>query len=291
MTVKTGNKPKKKSAPKVTEAQRADRHELYQKSVQAPEHSVEFFTEQYRKVFAADPKLLREDFCGTAFLSTEWCKNHENKRALGVDLCRDTLDWGMQHNIQPAGEQIAARIQLRHADVLEIGEPRADVTCAMNFSYQVFKTRAQMLRYFRGAYQGLADQGLFILDIFGGTEAMEAMEEEREVEDETFTYIWDQDKFNPITHDILCYIHFLFEDGSRMDKAFTYDWRLWSIPELSELLTEAGFNTVRVFWEEMAEDEDDDEYLEGTGEYYETREVENQESWVTYLVAEKRPGV
>jgi len=290
MSVKRANKTKPGKTPGPTAAQLADRHVLYQKSVQAPEHSIEFFTDEYRKIFNANALMLREDFCGTAFLSTAWCASNAQRLALGVDLCRDTLDWGLQHNVQAAGEDVAARIRLCHGDVLDIAEPQADVTCAMNFSYQVFKTREQLLRYFRSAYQGLGEQGLFVLDVFGGTESMEAMEEEREVEDETFTYIWDQDKFNPITHDLLCYIHFLFADGSRMDKAFTYDWRLWSVPELQELLTEAGFANVRVFWEEMAEDEDDDEYLEGTGEYYETREVENQESWVSYLVAEKRSG-
>jgi hypothetical protein len=62
---------------------------------------------------------------------------------------------------------------------------------------------------------------------------------------------------------------------------------LWSLPELSELLTEAGFSKVRIFWEEFVEDEDDDEELEGTGEYFEQTDVENQESWVNYIVAEK----
>ena len=59
------------------------------------------------------------------------------------------------------------------------------------------------------------------------------------------------------------------------------------LPEISELLQEAGFRKVRVYWEEFVEDEDDDEELEGTGEYFEQTDVENQESWVNYIVAEK----
>lgn len=288
MTAKRASKPP--TARRLSQARQADRHALYQKSVQAPEHSIEFFIDQYRKSFRRRPQLLREDFCGTAYLSTEWCKHDRRHRALGVDLCRDTLDWGLEHNVRPAGEAVAARLQLRHANVLDVITPKADVTCAMNFSYQVFKTRPQLQRYFQRAYRGLAAQGLFIIDIFGGTESMEAVEEEREVDGENFTYLWDQDKFNPITHEMLCHIHFLFKDGSRLDKAFTYDWRLWSIPEVTELLAAAGFARVQVFWEEMSEEADEDDYLEGTGIYHPASEAENQASWVTYIVAEKRPA-
>lgn len=292
-----GNKKPKyskgKHHPKKTKgamAARADRHALYQKSVQSPEATLEFFIEEYRKTWRRDPVLMREDFCGTAYLSTQWCREDPRRRALGVDLCRDTLDWGIEHNIRPAGDDVAARIELVHADVMSVDQPAADITCAMNFSYNVFKTREQLRAYFESAYRGLADDGMFILDIFGGTESIEELEEERDVDDEDFTYIWDQDKFNPINHHILCHIHFKFADGSKMKNAFTYDWRLWTLPELQELLTEAGFQRVRVFWEEMEDDEDDDEMLEGTGEYYEATEVENQESWVTYVIADKMTG-
>jgi hypothetical protein len=68
--------------------------------------------------------------------------------------------------------------------------------------------------------------------------------------------------------------------------AFHYEWRLWTLPELRELLLEAGFSKVRVFWEEFEEGDDDDEYLESTGKYTEVEEVENQESWVSYIIAE-----
>jgi hypothetical protein len=62
---------------------------------------------------------------------------------------------------------------------------------------------------------------------------------------------------------------------------------LWSLPELKELLEEAGFSKVRIYWEEFEEDEDDEDLMEGTGEFFEATEVENQESWQVYIVAEK----
>jgi hypothetical protein len=64
-----------------------------------------------------------------------------------------------------------------------------------------------------------------------------------------FTYVWDQVSYNPITGAKVCHIHFEFKDGTRMNKAFTYEWRLWTLPEITELLTEAGFKNVTVYWE------------------------------------------
>ena len=178
------------------------------------------------------------------------------------------------------------RVDLRHANVLDIHEPKVDVTCAMNFSYCVFKTRGALRHYFESVHQGLKKNGIFVLDLLGGTETMGEMEEEREAEGQPFTYIWDQAKFNPITHDFLCHIHFRFPDGSRLRRAYTYDWRLWSLPELREVLIEAGFSRVHVYWEEFVEDPEGGDELVGTGHYEDTLEVDNQEAWIAYIVAE-----
>jgi len=272
---------------KPTLADKADLHELYEKSVQSPEADIEFFIDTYKSLRGKEPLDMREDFCGTGYLSVEWCKSHPQRHAHGIDLDRPTLDWGIKHNVEPAGVDVASRVELVEANVLDSTDFRADITCACNFSYNIFKTRDALREYFKAAYKGLKDDGLFIMDVFGGTETMDILEEERDVDDEDFTYVWDQDKFNPITNEILCYIHFNFPDGSEIRNAFTYDWRLWQLPEISELLQEAGFSKVRVYWEEFIDDDEDSDELEGTGEYFEATEVENQESWVNYIVAEK----
>jgi hypothetical protein len=269
-------------------AQSADIHDLYQQSVQAPEADIEFFTETYEKLRGRKPLTMREDFCGTALLSVEWCQSDPERYAFGIDLSEETLDWGREHNIAPAGESVARRITLRHGNVLDPVEEKVDITCALNFSYCIFKTRELLRQYFENARSGLADNGILVLDLFGGTETIDILEEERDVDDADFTYVWDQDRYNPITNEILCYIHFNFPDGSKLERAFTYDWRLWTIPEIRELLTEAGFSKVHVYWEEFEEsDDEDDDELEGTGRYHDAEEVENQESWVIYIVAER----
>lgn len=281
----TKRKPSRRRGGR-TLAERADRHVLYQHAVQAPEFEIEFIEDRYKALRGRKPRALREDFCGTALLCAEWCKSHPKRTALGVDLSRDTLDWGIRHNLKPAGREVAARIDLRHANVLDIREPRVDVTCAMNFSYCVFKTRGALRHYFESVRQGLKKDGLFVLDLLGGTETMDVMEEEREVEGQACTYVWDQARFNPITHDFLCHIHFDFPDGSRLKRAFTYDWRLWTLPELHEVLMEAGFSRVHVFWERFEDDPEGGEDQVGTGDYSETLEADNQEAWVAYIAAE-----
>jgi len=275
------------SNTKPTLAELADQHEMYQYAVQAPDTEVEFFEDTYQKLRGKKPLSMKEDFCGTSLLSVEWCKSDPERTAIGVDLCPETLAWGDEHNIIPAGEDVAARLQIIEADVRDVTEPKVDITCGMNFSFCIFKTRDELRNYFAKSLEGLNDDGMLILDMFGGTECLDELEEETEMDEVEANYIWEHKSFNPINNDILCHIHFEFPDGSRIDKAFTYDWRLWSLQELKELLLEAGYQEVRIFWEEFEEDEEDDDFMEGTGEFYEATVVENQESWQVYIVAEK----
>jgi hypothetical protein len=261
------------------QADTADKHRLYQISVQDPKAEIAFLDTTYRHYRRRRPLSMKEDFCGTAHLSTAWVKSHKGRTAIGVDLHEPTLEYALEHNVAPEKRSVRDRIQLLTANVLEVTEPQVDLTCALNFSYCVFKTRALLRRYFEVAHQGLNDEGVFFCELFGGTEAIVTLEEKRKLKG--FTYVWDQAKYNPITNEILCHIHFDFPDGSRMKKAFTYDWRLWTIPEVRECLLEAGFSRVDVYWDPVEGDPKGDEY------YRITEEEENQEGWLVYLVAVK----
>lgn len=268
-------------------AETADRHVMYQAAVQAVDVEVEFLDKIFRDLRGRTALSFKEDFCGTALLSVEWCKSNPERTAIGVDIDLETLQWGEQHNLHPAGSEVIRRVTLLQKDVREVTEPKVDITCAFNFSFCIFKTRESLREYFVSAREGLKEDGMLVLDMFGGTECMDVLEEETELDEVKGTYIWEHASFNPVTNEILCHIHFKFPDKSRMDKAFTYDWRLWSLPELTELLNEAGYSKVRVYWEKFENQDDDDDYLESTGEFYEVTEVDNQESWHTYIVAEK----
>ena len=67
-----------------------------------------------------------------------------------------------------------------------------------------------------------------------------------------------------------------------MDDAFRYDWRLWTLPEITELLSEAGFEKVDVYWEGT-----DEESNEGNGIYKVAEIGDADPGWVCYVVARK----
>jgi hypothetical protein len=133
--------------------------------------------------------------------------------------------------------------------------------------------------YFAQARKGLKQDGLFCLDIYGGPEAHEEREESTRYDG--FTYVWDQSRVDPVTGRSLCYIHFRFPDKSQIKQAFTYDWRLWSIPEVRELLAEAGFSKSTVYWQGTDEDGDADDVFEPVDE------GDADPAWIAYIVAER----
>ena len=284
-----GKKGKAEAKRKPTLAEKADRHELYEATVQCPEEDVAFFGETFEHLRGREPLNLREDFCGTATLATQWCLSRPDRRAIGVDLDDATIEWGRKRHLEPNASKLGDRVKIYNANVLDPRAERADITCACNFSFCIFKKREDLKRYLSLAHEGLASDGLLFLEIYGGTEAIEVMEEERECEG--YEYVWDQASFNPLTNETVCHIHFYFKDGSKMKKAFTYDWRLWSIPELQDLLLEVGFSDAKIYWEQL-EDEDDDpesDTLAGSGEYEDVSgtTVDQQESFLVYVVGVK----
>jgi hypothetical protein len=171
------------------------------------------------------------------------------------------------------------RLALVQGDVLSAATDPVDCVLAFNFSYFIFKTRARMKRYFRAARRAMVDDGLFLLDAYGGSDAFLELREPREVED--FTYVWDQHHYNPVTGDVINHIHFRFKDGTKLQRAFTYEWRLWTLPELRELLFEAGFKECWVYWEGT-----DEKTGEGDGVFKVTSVGEACKGWIAYLLAE-----
>ncbi len=260
-------------------ADHADPHYLYQESVQDTESEIDFIEETWAALRERPAEILREDFCGTANTACEWVRRDPSHRAIGIDVDPGVLEWGRLNNVAQLDEEQQSRIELLQEDVVTAEPELADIILAMNFSYWLFNTRAQMLRYFRNVYEGLEDDGLFFLDAYGGYDAPRELEEERECEG--FVYVWEQASFNPIDSMMNCRIHYRFPDGSRIDNAFSYRWRLWTLPELRELLLEAGFSEVTVYWEGT-----DEELNEGNGIYEPAETGDADPGWVCYIVAQ-----
>lgn len=258
-------------------AKNADKHTLYQDSVQCAEAECDFFAKVYKKRFDELPTLFREDFCGTSLISCDWVKRNKANHAYGVDLDQPTLDWGIRHNISQLPIDAANRIHLINDDVLTVTKPKVHVVGAFNFSYFIFKDRETLVRYYQAVRKSLHDKGLFILDAYGGFEAQQPMEEETEYEG--FTYVWDQASYNPVNDHTVCHIHFKFPDGTMKKRAFTYDWRLWTLGGIQDALLEAGFSATEVHWEGT------DKEGEGSGIYRKCKKAENTAGWNAYIVA------
>ncbi len=274
-------KPGKPRAPRRarTQAARADRHALYQQAVQCVEAEIDFVDETFERLRRRKARVLREDFCGTAASACEWVRRRAGNRAIAVDLDAEVQAWGREHNLAALG-RAARRVELVTADVMDVECPPVDVVLAMNFSYWIFKERARMRRYFERVREALVPDGLFFLDAYGGSEAFRELRERTPCNG--FTYIWEQAAYNPITGHMVCHIHFRFPDGSRIKRAFTYHWRLWTLPELREILAEAGFARSTVYWQGT-----DEETGEGNGCFEPSEEGEADPAWICYLVAER----
>jgi hypothetical protein len=258
----------------------ADKYDLYLKSVQEPEFEVEFFDKTFRKRFKRRPVTLREDFCGTAGVCVEWVKSRRDRAAIGVDLDPEPLQWCRDHFIPELDSDQRRRLTLLEQDVRSTSERRFDIVAAQNFSFFLFKTRQALREYFEYALSNLADEGLLVMDMMGGSECqLEDRTEKRRKKG--FVYQWEHKRFDPITHCARYAIHFKFPDGSKWKNAFEYDWRLWTCPEVSELLTEAGFSRVDILWEGT------DRHGEGNSRFKVRKNVPADPSWIAYVVAEK----
>ena len=273
--------PSPPSRKKPTRADRADIHDLYQRAVQEVEAEIDFVEREFKRIRKRRAASLREDFCGTANTSCEWVRRRSTNRAVGVDLCQATLDWGVEHNQSKLRPDQRRRITLLNRNVLDPGPrgQRMDAVVAMNFSYWVFRTRELLREYFAAARRSLVKDGLFFLDFYSGPDSLKIAKERRPLRG--FTYIWDQAHYDSLTGDYVCHIHFAFPDGSRINNAFTYHWRLWTLPEVRELLAEAGFKRTTVYLE------GDDGKGGGNGVFKPATVGENCPAWLAYIVAER----
>lgn len=262
-------------------AKNADRYELYQRAVNSPDADIDFLEKAYKHYRGKEALHFREDFCGTSALCAEWLSRVPERTAEGVDLDPEPIEWGKRHNFGGVADGME-RMTWHIADVRSKVNKRPDITAAQNFSYWCFYTRKDLLAYFQSVRDDLADDGLFVLDLYGGPEATIEQEEIRELGG-GIQYVWDQREYHPSTGKYFTAIHFRFRDGSIMENAFEYEWRYWTINEIRDVLYEVGFADVST-WLEGTDPEDEEE---GDG-IYEIDEVgENCQAWLGYLVAAK----
>jgi hypothetical protein len=256
-----------------------NKYELYELSVQSPKMHIESFNSMYKEITGESPHHLREDFCGTFLFSTEWVKAHDQNTALAVDLDPEPTAYGKKKHWSRLSPSQKKRVQVVNANVLKT-TAKKDLIVACNFSFCIFKQRELLLKYLKSCVKSLNSKGCLILELAGGPGMIAPLRESKTVRvgpNKKFKYIWHQKSFDPITHDALFSIHFKFQDGSSLKDAFIYDWRMWTIPEVRELMKEAGFKKSCVYWESEHKGQ-------GTGEFVQMNKGDNAYSWIAYIV-------
>mgnify|MGYP001177794368 CR=1 FL=1 len=278
MNKKTPKESFQRRAHKKSQSIVFDKYEYYKKSVQSPETDVLFFKNVYKELKGKTPQTLREDFCGTFAISTEWVKLGPKNIAYGVDIDPEPMEYGKKNYLSKLSAEKQKRIKLFESNVLSPNLPSTEVVAALNFSYFIFKNRDLLKSYFTAVYKSLQKNGLFVVDVFGGSQCHGPIEDL--IKHKGFTYYWDQKNFDPVNGTAQFEIHFRI-GRNKIEKVFTYDWRMWTIPEIRDIMTEVGFKKTHIYWEGTLKN--------GTGDgiFTRTEKGESCESWIAYIVAEK----
>jgi hypothetical protein len=226
-----------------------NRHDLYELCTQTPERDVELL----RALHGGRPRVLGEDFAGTAALARAWVKAVRGGRAIAVD-----------HDGEPLARAAGVKgVECRVADVRRVVR-KVDLLVALNFSLCEWHERRDLVAYLKHARRRLLRGGAFIADLYGGEGAFNRgrlREEHRGPRGEQVVYEFEQREADALTGRVVDALHFnVRPSGARDEKprvvargtrrgdrnvrlrdAFVYDWRLWSPAELRDALRDAGF--------------------------------------------------
>ncbi|HTL11244.1 MAG TPA: class I SAM-dependent methyltransferase [Bdellovibrionota bacterium] len=252
---------------------------LYEHSVQNPESEVETIDSIYRQLNGRSGRSLREDFCGTGLISCNWVKLRPGNTAVGLDLDPGCLAYGERVHKAALKEDQRTRVSAVRQNVVSVTPP-VDVVAACNFSWFIFHDRAALVAYFKAVRRSLAPGGVFAMDIVGGPDFVSVGSETTRKRLKGFgpyVYEWELKKFNPVQRRGTWAIHFKIPGRRTVRDAFTYDWRVWTLPEAREALRDAGFEQTHVFWEKRLRGRD-------TGIWEAVETAPADECWIAYLV-------
>ncbi|HYE60668.1 MAG TPA: hypothetical protein VD997_01615 [Phycisphaerales bacterium] len=215
-----------------------DRFDYYELAVTSAEPLARFLMALHGR----GARVLGEDFSGTAALSRGWLGLDRRHRAVAVDLDGPTL-------VRIPRSLRLAKVQ---GDVLKVRD-KADIIGATNFPVCYWHTRGELVKYLRHVRSRLNRGGVFVADLYGGPTALVPGRRSKRIPlgpGRVLHYTWHQRSVDPLTMRVLNSIHFRVSvDGKTVETirdAFTYDWRLWSIPELRDAMSEAGFRSTEV---------------------------------------------
>lgn len=239
---------------KKTMAMMADKHECYQLAVQDARTEVRNLVNIFSELSLATcamqriaPTILLEDFCGTALLCREWVTKFPLRKAYGIDLDADVLEYSRK---KLADNSLVDSVHLIHGDVLcsKLGtRPPPHIIVAFNYGICYFHRFAILVEYFKRCKNILAPGGLFICDLFNAVAAEGSGNLGYRKNCGAFDYIFEQSNIDLISNTCYCHISFKFKDGSWMKRAFSYHFRMWTLAEVRDAMLEAGFVKVDFF--------------------------------------------
>ncbi len=217
-----------------------DRYALYELCVTNPLPLARFL----HAVHGRSPRTLGEDFSGSGALARAWASLGPRLRSIAID--HDAEPLSRLHGIE--------RVTTEHRDVLR-SRSRVDILACTNFPIGYMHTRDALIRYLKHVRSRLNSHGILVCDLYGGSNAFTPgsyTQSLRGPDGTRIEYTWEQRDANPLTNRVLNAIHFRArEKGNATPRvfrdAFTYDWRLWSIPELSDAMRDAGFRHVETY--------------------------------------------
>lgn len=256
-----------------------DRFDCYELCVQSPRH----VTALLAAIHDNQPRVLQEDFCGTAAVSRRWVIEGEDRVAHAIDLDGEVV--AKARALVEAMPALAQRrLEIMQGDCITAGaSPDAtrrgaeqvtspasslrggvihapDVIFVGNFSIGYIAERGALVAYLRAckrrldAGNGGFGGGVFCCDLYGGASAFRLGAIERRHPSrgrEIIRYVWRHEAADPRTARVVNSISFRVEvDGEivqELPRAFVYEWRLWSLSELTDAMREAGFADVQVY--------------------------------------------
>ena len=232
----------------------------YELCVQSPRHVVSFLC----AVHGNEPRVLREDFCGTGAVARRWVEEGARRgevwQATGVDLDAACID----HARLGTPAEHAERLRWVKSDCLRGSAAAKDEGCDVifvgNFSIGYAHERADLVAYLRACYRRLAlgnagfGGGVLVFDLYGGPNAFALGTLERTHPGrgkEVIKYVWRHEEADPrsglVTNSISLRVLIDGDVVQEMPRAFVYRWRLWSLPEIGDALREAGFAGFEVY--------------------------------------------
>jgi hypothetical protein len=240
---------------KVTIASQVDRHHLYMLSVQSPSMEIRNLLNIYSdmstkfRVLPSNtrkskketknededeedllaipriPLLMREDFCGTAILSREWCRTHVEREAFSTDLDSSVIEYAQKQILEGGGPE-SDRVHLICDNVMntnaktDAGDsvPLVDLIASLNYATFYFHRRKELVEYLNLCRTRLRKGGIMVTDVFGGADVQrEKTMFKRELFSENighFSYVCEQSGFNLLTNVVNLTLGFRFPDGN-----------------------------------------------------------------------------